>query len=184
MMKHKFLTLCILTLLASAVSAGEVVEKGAYIGAAIGTTEFDDDGAFNGLDFDDSDSSFEIFGGYRFMKYFAVEARLMSLGEYRVEFLDIEAAAVSLHAVGIFPFGQSGWELFGQLGLGRINLDVDVVGDEDETVGSAGLGLRFTPIRNMSIAFRLDAFAWEDDNLDQDFDASIGTAKFAVQYNF
>ncbi len=139
-MKKAILCVCMLLLAISAASARDVNENGAYIGGAIGVTEFDDDGAFSGLDLDDSDTSLEIYGGYKFFKYFAVEARLMDLGSYRVEFVEFDTWAASVHAVGIIPFGESGWELFGQLGIGQINLDASGIDDEDESMGSADTG--------------------------------------------
>ena len=183
-MKQVILCICMLLLGTSAASARDVNENGAYVGGALGVTEFDDDGAFSGLDLDDSDTSFEIYGGYKFFKYFAVEARLMDLGSYRVEVVEFDTWAASVHAVGIIPFGESGWELFGQLGIGQINLDASGIDDEDETMGSAGIGVRFTPIRNLSIALRIDAYVWEDDSLGQTFDPAIATTQFAIQYNF
>jgi hypothetical protein len=183
-MKYITIYVIVLLLAVSAASAGEVNERGAYIGGAVGATTFDDDGAFSGLNFDDSDTSLGIYGGYKFFKYFAVEARLMDLGSYRLESFEFDTWAFSVNAVGIIPFGQSGWELFGQLGLGQINLDAGGIDDEDETVGSAGIGVRFTPIRNLSMALQIDAYAWEDDSLGQTFDVSIATTQFSMQYNF
>jgi opacity protein-like surface antigen len=185
-MKQVILCICVLVLATSTASAREVNGNGAYVGGAAGFAYLDDDDAFSGLNFDNSDVSLEIFGGYKIFRYFAVEARLTHLGSYRLESTEIDTKAYSLHAVGIVPFGESGWELFGQLGLGRINLDAGGIDDEDETAGSAGIGMRFTPDRNknLSIAFRIDAYAWEDDSFDQNLDVSIITTKFALQYNF
>jgi len=165
-MQTRFLAVVAL-LIGSVASAGVVNERGGYVGGALGITEFDDDGAFSGLNFDDKDTSFTIYGGYRFLKYFSLEGRLMNLGSYTVSGIgsvDIDTTAATINAVGIIPFGQSGWELHGQLGLGIINLDVEGLDGEDESIGSAGIGIRFTPIRNMSITFQIDAYVWEDDN--------------------
>ena len=71
------------------------------------------------------------------------------------------------------------------MGIGSINLDASGFADEDETIGSAGLGVRFTPIKHLSIALQVDAYAWEEDGiLGQTFDLSIATTQVAVQYNF
>jgi len=183
-MKQVILIIFALLLTTSAASARDVIDKGAYLGGSVGVTNFDDDSIFDGLDFDDSDTSFEVYGGYKFMKYFAVEARLMSLGSYQVEFIDVDSWAVSIHAVGIIPLGQSNWDLFGQLGLGRINLDAGNIGDDDGNVASAGIGIRFTPTKSVSISLALDGYAWEADAFGQSFDVSISTTKLAVQYNF
>ena len=116
--------------------AAPPAEKGAYIGGGFGPTSLEDDGLFSGLTFDDSDSGFGIFGGYKFFKYLAVEARYADFGTFTVEGLGIDASVVSVHAVGIIPFADSGLELFGQLGLGTV--DISIPGDSTrETVGSA-----------------------------------------------
>ncbi len=183
-MMQRVLLASVLLLVSGAVSAGAVNERGAYIGGALGVTEFDDDGGFTGLAFDDSDTSFQLYGGYKFLKYLAVEGRLISTGSYTLGPIEIDTFAYTVNAVGIIPFGASGWELFGQLGIGSINLDVSGIADEDETIGSAGLGVRFTPTQSVSIALQIDAYAWEDDSLGPTFDLSIATTQVAVQYNF
>ena len=66
---------------------------------------------------DDSDFAWQIYGGYRLLKYFALEARYTDFGSYeaalrgQVVGFDIdgnstvEIVAVSAHAIGIYPFG-------------------------------------------------------------------------------
>jgi hypothetical protein len=181
----KYLTLIAILLLASgAATAREAKDKGAYVGGAFGVTSFEDDNALQGVPFDDSDTSAQIYGGYKFLRYFALEGRLLNLGTYGDAFGDFEATAVTVNAVGIVPFGQTDWEFFGQLGLGRINLDPSVGEDEDETVGSAGIGFRVTPIEHLSISIQFDAYAWEQDIGTQTFDWAIGTTQVAFHYNF
>ena len=95
---------------------------------------------------------------------------------------------MSVHAVGYIPFGSSGWELFGQLGLGRLNIDTNCCGDEDETVGSAGIGVRWYPITNLGLSLQVDAYAWEDDSFEDiggpSYDLAIGTTQLAVHWLF
>jgi len=120
------------------VLAAEPPARGFYVGGSAGITELDDDGLASsvGIDLDDSDTSFGIYGGYKILKYLAVEGRLVNLGSYTLSDSfspaseDIDLSVLSAHVVGIVPFGASGWEIFGQLGLGRLNIDTDF-GDED-----------------------------------------------------
>ena len=175
-----------LTLLASPALGAAPKEKGFFIGGAFGTTEFDDDGAFSWLRFDDTDTSITLSAGYKFFRYFAVEARYADLGTYTIssgfarESFDL--SVVSAHAVGIIPFGQSGWEIYGQLGLGRI--DVECGGCGDETAGSAGLGVRFSPAAQFAVGVQIDAYAWEEDDFDRTYDLSVATIQLAFQYLF
>ena len=177
-------TVAALLLLANPALGAAPKESGFFIGGGIGKAELDDDGAFSyGYDLDDSDTSFTLSAGYKFIPYFAVEARIGNLGTYSISdgFTQesVEVTSVTAHAVGIVPFGQSGWELYGQLGFGQI--DFDCSGCEDETVGSAGLGIRFSPTRQFSVGVQVDAYAWEEDDY---YDFSIATMQFVLQYLF
>lgn len=158
-------------------------EKGAYIGGAFGSTTLEDDGLFNGLAFDDSDSGFGIFGGYKFFKYLAVEGRYTDFGTFTVEGLGIDASVVSIHAVGIIPFGASGWELFGQLGLGSV--DISIPGDStSESVGSAGIGVRYSFSENLSVGVQTDAYAYEEDDFGSTYDVGVIQTAITVRLSF
>lgn len=176
---------CAMLLATAVATAAEPPDRGFYVGGSVGVGSFDDDGAFSSDSFDDSDTAFTIFGGYKILKYLAVEGRLSSLGSYSVNSTDLDVTGYSLHAVGILPFGQSGWELFGQLGIGSVNIDVGGFGDEDNTVGSAGLGVRFYPTPHLAISLQTDAYAWEEEDfLDRNYDLAVGATQLGVHYIF
>jgi hypothetical protein len=183
-MKYTILLFAFLLMVSVSVAADPAKERGGYIGGAVGITSFEDDGAFTGANVDDSDTSFLFYGGYKFLKYFSLEGRIISLGSYTVESIDLDTLAYTLNAVGIIPFGSSSWELFGQIGAGNINFDASGFADEDETAGSAGIGVRFSPTENFSLALQGDAYAWEVDVGRSTFDMSIFTTQIAVQYIF
>jgi len=200
-MSKYFLLGLIMLGLSTASIAAEPNARGFYIGGAVGAAEFDDDGLVNYLNnelgssvsLDDSDTSYMLYGGYKILKYLAVEGRLSNLGSYKLteagfpDSIDLDVTAFSAHVVGIIPFGASGWELFGQLGLGRLNFDAGS-DDTDETAGSAGLGVRWYPITNLGLSLQVDAYAWEDDDLEDiggpAFDLAVGTTQFAVHWLF
>ncbi len=98
--------------------------------------------------------------------------------------LDIGVSAASIHAVGIIPFAESRWELFGQLGLGIVNFDLTGFGDEDENVFAGGIGVRFSTSQNFSLAIQTDVYVWEDTSLGPSFDLSVGATQVTVQYIF
>lgn len=181
-MKRILVGLLVLTL-GGAAFAEPAKERGAFVGAGVAGTVFDDGGAFAGLNFDDSDSGLGIFGGYKFLKHFAVEARYNDFGTFTLEGFGVDVTSLSVHAVGIIPFGASGWELFGQLGLGTVEFDLG--GDtEDESVGSAGLGVRFSWSGNFAVAAQLDAYAYEDTSLGAAYDVSVTSTMISFQYIF
>jgi hypothetical protein len=158
------------------------MESGFYLGAAAGTTEFDDEGVFDGLGFDDTDNSLLAFGGYKFFPYLAVEARVGDLGTYSVNPLvtaeRVSIDVMSAHVVGILPLGNSGWDLNAQLGVGRAEFSCSDC--SDETVGSAGLGIRYFPTGQIGLGLRYDVYGWEE----EPFDFSIGTAQLTLEFLF
>jgi hypothetical protein len=163
--------------------AAEPGERGFYAGAMVGGTTLQDDGLFSGLAFDDSDTGYGIFGGYKILRYLAVEARILNLGSYSVEGASLDVKGYSAHVIGIIPFGKSGWELFGQLGLGSVNIDI-AFGDEDNTVASGGLGVRFYPTPHFGISLQTDVYAYEEDDLGTTYDLGVATTQLAFHYLF
>ena len=87
----------------------------------------------------------------------------------------------------LIPFGDSGWELFGQLGLGTLSVKASGPGgfaDIDEDVFSGGVGLRFSPTENFSLAVQTDVYVWEDDSTGFVYDMSVGGTQLSAQFIF
>lgn len=183
-MIRKLAVFALLLTFAGAASAVAPKDNGAYVGAGIGVSMFDDDGAFSGFQFDDSDTLIQLYGGYKFFKYFAVEGRYTDYGTFKVFGEGFDVTALSAHAVGIIPFGESGWELFGQLGFASVDLEVPFGGSETESAVSAGIGVRFNFSPNMGIAIQTDAHVWEDDSIGTSYDLSVGGTQVTFQYTF
>lgn len=185
-MLRKTTVAAILLSLSAVAYAAEPLEKGAYVGAGYGSSTYDDDGAFRGLFFDDSDNSLQLSGGYKFFKHLAVEGRYQDFGSFTlsdIQTVDIDVTAISVHAVGIIPFGTTGWEGFGHLGLGVVSQDV-VNFDDDVTAIGGGLGVRWYATPNFALTAQVDVFVWEDDSLGPTLDVSAGATQIAVQYIF
>ena len=183
-MRHILLATVLLCFASSIAFAGPAKERGGFVGGSLGSTEFDDGGAFAGFDQDDSDSGFSVFGGYKFLKHLAVEARYTDFGTFTVAGIPLDASVASVHAVGIIPFGSSGWELFGQLGLGTLDVSLPGETTDNEAVGSAGLGLRFSATENFSIALQMDAYAYEDTSLGVSYDVGFTATSVSLQVIF
>lgn len=167
----------------AAASSAEPPANGFYAGGSVGTSIFEDDGSFFGLDFDDSDTAFQGHLGYKFLRFFAVEGRYTNYGTFSVESIEFDATAVSVHAVGIIPFGHSGWEMFGQLGIGSVNLEFDGIDDDQTTLGG-GLGVRFYPTQFLSIGVQTDVHVWEDDSFAFSVTPGVGATQLTVQFAF
>ena len=139
----------------------------AYVGGSIGNTSVEVEDS--GLSFDDSDTGYKVFGGYRFMKYFGVEGGYMSFGEPSDEVsgidVSIEATGWDAFAVGILPLGER-FEVFGKLGLIFWDSDVDVSGagsDSDSGSDTAyGVGGAFLIGEHFAIRAEYEIFDIED----------------------
>ena len=185
-MVKKVMLACVLLVVCGAVNAAEPKVRGAYIGGAYGISTFDDDGAFTslGLTLDDEDTSLQVHGGYKFLKHLAVEARYVDLGTFALPPIDLDVTAISIHAVGIVPFGESGWELFGQLGLGIVTANIAGIEDVDETAVAGGIGLRYSLTQSFFLSVQTDVYVWEDDSIGTVFDLSVGSTQLALQFIF
>ena len=177
-MFKRLLAITAAIVLLSTAQAAEPVERGGYFGGGGGTSLFDDDGASGGF-LDDSDTALMLFGGYKFFKYLSVEGRYADFGSFD----GLDVSALSIHAVGIIPFGTSGWELFGQLGLGSVNLEFDNLDDDYSSV-AAGIGVRFSPTPNFAIGIQTDVHVFEEDDFGSTYDLSVGGTMLTGRFIF
>jgi len=168
----------------AAVSAADA-DPGFYVGAGIGeaTIELDDVG------FDDGDTAFKLFGGYRFNPYFGIELAYFDGGtaeEGQAGFpgtIEIESTGVNLSAMVTAPFGEQ-FELFAKLGYASLDFEVSanifgmqVASDDDtEEELSYGAGVAFNI--NESFALRAEYEAFDLD----DADASVATISAVFRF--
>ena len=172
-MLKKSLLVATLLVAFGAAQAAEPKSHGAYIGGGIGTSLFDDGDAFAGFLRDDSDSSKMLFAGVKVSKYLAIEGRYSDFGTFSIDGAAFDVSALSAHLVGTVPFGDSGWELYGQLGLGTLEFDAGFGIDDDQSAAAGGIGLRYSPSPNISLGIQADALVWEDDLLGPAYDLGI-----------
>jgi hypothetical protein len=173
-----------LALLFSSAQASGPLDQGGYIGGGIGSSRFDDSFVIVDFSRDDSDSASMLFAGYKFSRYLSLEGRYSDFGSFLVFGDPADLSALSLHAVGTVPFGDSGWELYGQLGFGTVNFDYFNFAEEDESALAGGIGLRFRPSRNFSIGVQADVFTWDDNLLGPAYDSGIGTTTVTASIYF
>lgn len=169
-------------LIAPTVYAEAPKTNGVYIGLSGGSAVFDDD--INSGFYDDTDTAFQGYVGYKFFRHFGIEGRVANLGGYSDGFDTLDISSVSVHAVGFIPFGETGLELFGQAGFARVNEEISNFFDQDETAYTLGFGLRWHINQNFAIAGQIDAYAWENDFAGSDTIPSVGTNMLSVQLNF
>jgi OOP family OmpA-OmpF porin len=188
MTKLGFTLASILIFMSGNALAEESKELGVYIAGAGGWTKWDDDNSITDdwCCMDDTDLTYQVSAGYKFNRYFALDARYTGLGKYDVGNERIDFAAWSVNGVGILPISNNGWELFGQLGLGQIDGDSRHIGHDKETMWTIGGGVRYSLNRHLSLSSQLDAYSfdtnkWGDGGSKRNY---IGAFTLGIQYIF
>jgi OOP family OmpA-OmpF porin len=161
-----------------------VKQMGVYLGATVGATKYDDDGAVTDSNFDDEDYLAQIIAGYKFNKYFALDARYVDLGNYSDSSGKVDITAWSGNVVGSYPFTNSGWEAFGQLGYGRLTGDSNCCGKDTENTATAGLGIRWSLNRHLSFSGQLDTWQFRVNGDDRNYTQYISALSAGIQYVF
>jgi len=181
--------------LLSASAFAEASKEGWFAGVSAGAAKVNEN-AFRGptyvvqsdvVSVDDKDASLQVWGGYRLADWFSMEARYSTLGEYVTngdgtagqDQDKTEAEALSVHMKLIWPFGDSGFDVYGQLGLGIAKWDSDftVIEFEDgipplngqsrfsasgtEPAVSYGVGVRWTIIPQLTVQLAVDAYRFD-----------------------
>ena len=189
-MKQQFLAVVLLAGVSGMASAA-APEEGWFAGVSYGASKIDEKAFRSATDvvsIDDQDSSVQLWGGYRLADWVSVEGRYSTLGEYVAAVDDgsaegtedkSEAEAFSVHMKLILPFGESGFDVYGQLGVGVAKWDSDLVltdfGDDappdsgqsqfstsgTEPVVSYGVGVRWTVIPRLTLQLAVDAYQFK-----------------------
>jgi OmpA-OmpF porin, OOP family len=126
-MKRMLWTACLLlaTLaVAPAAHAGKF-----YLGASRGQSTIEVPG------FDESDTGYKVYAGWRFMKFFAVEADVINFGtpsrKRSGTEIEVELEGWDVDALGILPLGK--WlDVFAKAGYLRWDSTVSVTGEKDQ----------------------------------------------------
>ena len=163
MTKIGFLLASSLILVTGNALAEESQELGVYIAGAGGFTHWDDGNSIQNdwCCMDEEDYTYQVSAGYKFNRYFAMDARYNNLGTYSVGSENIELAAWSVNGVGIWPISTNGWELFGQLGLGQVNADASAIGHDKESMWTLGAGVRYSLTSNFSLSTQFDGYSFD-----------------------
>ena len=112
-----------------------------------------------------------------------IEARVADLGSNSDGSDSLDLSSLSIHALGIIPFGQSGWELFGQIGVAQIEQSVSGFGFDD-SAGTAGIGVRWHINPKITVAAQFDAYVWQNDLVGSEYDLSVSAEMLSFQFNF
>ena len=153
---------------AFAISPAMAAGNGSYIGAGIGDFGIKVDS------FDASDTGFKVFGGYRFMDYFAAELEYIDGGTAEDSGFEIDVSGWNLSGVGRLPIGEK-FNVFAKLGM--IFWDADLGGLENASDSgedfSWGIGAGYSFTDNFGMQVEYQGFEIEDTDTVDMFSASV-----------
>ncbi len=160
-MRVLILPLLIAAVVVSCAPAVSAADNGFYLGASLGQA-FVDLGEVGDIRFDEKDTAFKLFAGYRFLNFLAVEGGYVDLGAPTDEDACCGASPTyradidgfDLFAVGLLPMGVA--DVFVKVGMVSWNLDLSTSpGDLSDAVSSDGVD----PVFGLGLQFRIRSFA-------------------------
>jgi OOP family OmpA-OmpF porin len=201
------LALFLLTLLLHAVPATSA-EKGGYIGIGAGQVAIEVDNVYGtGFDFDENDTGFKLFGGYRFLPWLAVEGIYLNGGSPDIsETVGVESASLSVETqtfvgavIFALPIGQS-FELFVKPGFAYWDSETKLsysrpgfmFNDSDDDQGGAfflGVGAEWS-VDNFGFRLEYEYFDvspeynWDTNEFENDLDATARVMSLNLIYKF
>jgi OOP family OmpA-OmpF porin len=116
-------------------------------------------------DFDESEFAWKAFAGFRFWKYFGVEAQYADWGNPEAGTAQVDANNLGFFAIGIWPIHEH-FEAFGKFGYHQWNVEFDdgagEVFEEDEwdIAWGAGIGIPFAD--HFAIRMEYERYEVED----------------------
>ncbi|CAK4075460.1 porin family protein [Vibrio sp. 16] len=175
---------------------------GFYLGAGLGSTDFDDGGVFNDdelpLSTDTKGSTVKLIAGYQINRVLGVEAQYTRYGETSVQIAEQKAADIKHRSFTISAsLGHSfdnGVRPFATLGIGSIEYTLknriypQESRDESGSTVRLGAGLEYTPyvVKGFTIraSYEADYFVLEDKWANRDYDQSMGSWYLGTTYKF
>jgi OmpA-OmpF porin, OOP family len=190
-----------LAVLALAISSASCAfaqsSKGAYVGFGLGASNI----ALNSSDFSyatskkESSTGYRIYGGYAFNEYFAAEGGIADFGKATVSGGSItdesyEAGAVAAAAVGMLPFGDSGFSLLAKVGP-TINVTIDTFTQSGTTYTNrksvlslySAIGARYYITKNFALLAQYESFGNAGDSA-QRSRSTLSMASLNLEYKF
>jgi hypothetical protein len=176
--------LVVVTLLALPAAAAD---NGLYIGGSLGGSslevlDFDED--LGDIRFDDGDTAYKLFAGFRFLDFLAVEAGYLDLGTPSDTVgngdvtVDIGVQGWDAFAVGMLPIGPI--DIFAKLGVvsweADIQAAIDDITDDNSESGTDlayGLGLQ---LRLGSIGIRAEGERFDIAEAEEVYLFSVGAS--------
>lgn len=190
----RFVTLTVVLLAVFAFSynaQAEIKERGFFLGGGVGYAweNFDTDDLDNlGLNVDVDDSwGFNLFVGYRLMRYFALEGNYNWYDDFKVDVngfnFDVGIWTLMLDLKAMVPVYNDRLVPYVRLGGGYMSADADMSGtdfDENDFAWNLGAGADYFVTDKVSLG--LDGkYVWGTDDLDN-LEYFVGTVRVAYHF--
>jgi len=171
------------------ISPAAYANEGWYIGAGIGqsTVEEDDRTVSPRLEFDDDDTAFKVYAGYKFNDYFAFEGQYFDYGEptdnlANGDRVEVTADGFGAYALGILPVSER-FDFFGKIGVAWWDAEVKNKTTGVRYIDEDGYDLGFGFGASFDITDRFVIRA-EFEAIDADKVDEIYSWMASVQWNF
>ena len=148
---------------------------GLFLGGSVGDVSVKDSDST--VDFSGSDTGYKAYGGFTFIKFFAVEASYVEFGSSEDEIssgtdVTVDPTGWDAFAVGKLPIGKH-FEIFGKLGFIMWDAEATYSGavngssDESGTDSCYGAGIAFVFGKHFAVRAEYESFEISDiDGLD------------------
>lgn len=143
---------------AFAISPAMAAGNGPYVGASVGNFGVDVG------EFDDSDTGFKVFGGYRFMDYFAAELEYLDGGTVEDGGLELDVSGFNVSGIGRLPIGEK-FNVFAKLGMIFWDAETNGFGDDSGEDFSWGIGAGYSFTDQFGIQVEYQGFEIEDTDM-------------------
>jgi len=153
---------------------------GLFFGASAGDVSVNDSDA--SFSFDASDTGYKVYGGFTFIKFFALEASYLDLGSAEDEIsagtdATIDSTGWDVYAVGILPIGKH-FEIFGKAGVivwdAEATYSGAINGSSDESGSDPAYGAGFAFVFGGHFAVRAEYERFDISDIDKLELMSIG----------
>jgi len=171
----------LLPLLVACLSFSVPAWSQAYVGGSVGKSDHNQNrgdwsnGAGFTSSYDDSDTAYKVFGGYKFNPNFAVEGGYTDMGDYSARITGggdvgnakVKTNSLNVFAVGILPMDQ--FSLFAKAGVSRNKSKMDFnstgvafnatdSGSKNKTSFAWGIGASYAINKQLSVRVEYEDF--------------------------
>jgi len=151
-----------LTLMLAAVALPSTAQAGFIFGAGVGSNTVNID-----ENFDESDLGWKAFAGFRFIKFFGVEAQYIDTSLENDDF-EVDLADFGVFGIGVLPVGDH-FEFFGKVGYHQWDVDFEdlSLGESvSESEWDFGYGGGLAIVFGEHFGFRLEYEVFEVEDTD------------------